>query len=62
MTEQEQVNMREASSQDSQLAERACQGDKVVIVNGGAPYVDLLPHVDTARLREPGRLKKKAGL
>lgn len=25
--------MREANSQDSQLAERACQGDKVVIVN-----------------------------
>ena len=56
MTELEQVNMREANSQ---LAERACQGDKVVIVNGGTPYVDLLHHVDTARLHEPGRLKKK---
>jgi antitoxin (DNA-binding transcriptional repressor) of toxin-antitoxin stability system len=59
MTEQEQVNMRKANSQ---LAERACQGDKVVIVNGGTPYVDLSPHVDTTHLREPGRLKKKVGL
>jgi len=59
VTERVQVNMREAKSQLSQLAERAWHGDKVVISKAGKPYVDLLPHVDSARLRKPGRLKGK---
>jgi antitoxin (DNA-binding transcriptional repressor) of toxin-antitoxin stability system len=51
--------MREAKSQLTQLAERAWHGDEVVILKDGKPYVDLLPHVDTTRLRKPGRLKGK---
>jgi antitoxin (DNA-binding transcriptional repressor) of toxin-antitoxin stability system len=47
--------MDEAKSQLSQLAERAWQGDKVVIVKDGKPYLDLLPHAP--RVRQPGRWK-----
>lgn len=59
MNELVQVNMHEAKSQLSQLAERAWHGDKVVIAKAGKPYLDLLPHVDTPRARKPGRLKGK---
>jgi hypothetical protein len=30
-----------------------------VIAKAGKPYQDLLPHVDTPRVRKPGRLKGK---
>ena len=59
MNELVQVNMHEAKSQLSQLAERAWHGDKVVIAKAGKPYLDLLPHVETSRARKPGRLKGK---
>ncbi|EJN29617.1 antitoxin of toxin-antitoxin stability system [Pseudomonas sp. GM78] len=59
MSELVQVNMREAKSQLSRLAERAWQGDKVVIAKAGKPYLYLLPHVETPRARKPGRLKGK---
>lgn len=59
MTELVQVNMREAKSQLSQLAERAWHGDEIVITKAGKPYLDLLPHIDTPRVRKPGRLKGK---
>ncbi|WP_339502821.1 type II toxin-antitoxin system prevent-host-death family antitoxin [Pseudomonas silesiensis] len=59
MSERVQVNMHEAQSQLSQLAERAWHGDTVVIIKDGKPYLDLLPHVDTPRARKPGRLKGK---
>ncbi|MDN4546886.1 MULTISPECIES: type II toxin-antitoxin system Phd/YefM family antitoxin [unclassified Pseudomonas] len=59
MNEVVQVNMHEAKSQLSQLAERVWRGDKVVIAKAGKPYLDLLPHVETPRARKPGRLKGK---
>jgi antitoxin (DNA-binding transcriptional repressor) of toxin-antitoxin stability system len=59
MSELIQVNMHEAKSQLSQLAERVWRGEKVVIAKAGKPYLDLLPHVDTPRERKPGRLKGK---
>ncbi|MGN8275385.1 type II toxin-antitoxin system Phd/YefM family antitoxin [Pseudomonas sp. SMV71] len=59
MSERVQVNMREAKSKLYQLAERAWRGDKVVITKGGKPYLHLRPHVDSSRIREPGRLKGK---
>jgi len=49
--------MHEAQSQLAHLAERAWRGDTVVITKDGKPYLNLLPHVDTARARKPGRLK-----
>jgi len=57
MTERLQVSMHEAQSQLAHLAERAWRGDTVVITKDGKPYLNLLPHVDTARARKPGRLK-----
>ena len=59
MNERVQVNMHEAQSQLSELAERAWHGDTVIIIKDGKPYLDLLPHVETSRARKPGRLKGK---
>lgn len=58
MNEWVQVDMREAKSQLSRLAEQAWRGDRVVITKAGKPYLDLLPHVEL-RARKPGRLKGK---
>jgi antitoxin (DNA-binding transcriptional repressor) of toxin-antitoxin stability system len=52
-----QVNMHEAKSKLSQLAEKAWSGDKVVIAKSGQPYLDLLPHKETTKERKPGRYK-----
>ncbi len=51
-----QVNMHEAKSQLSKLAEKAARGEKVVIARAGKPWVDLVPHRERKR-RVPGRLK-----
>lgn len=52
-----QVNMHEAKSQLSQLAERAWAGERVVIARAGKPYLDLVPHQPVSAARQPGRLK-----
>lgn len=57
MTDTIQVDMREAKAQLSQLAERVWGGERVVITKAGKPYLDLLPHQEVMRTRQPGRLK-----
>ena len=52
-----QVNMHEAKSQLSQLADRVWAGDRVVITRAGMPYLDLLPHQPQMLKRKPGSLK-----
>ncbi len=52
-----QVNMHEAKSNLSALAEKARQGEIVVIAKAGKPFVDLLPHKDRLIQRSPGRFK-----
>ena len=52
-----QVNMHEAKSQLSTLAEKVWQGETVVIAKAGKPYLDLLPHRENLQPRKPGRLK-----
>ncbi|MCF6178208.1 MAG: type II toxin-antitoxin system prevent-host-death family antitoxin [Geopsychrobacter sp.] len=52
-----QVNMHEAKSNLSALAEKARQGEIVVIAKAGKPFVDLLPHKDNHIPRKPGRFK-----
>lgn len=52
-----QVNMHEAKSQLSALAEKAWEGETVVIAKAGKPYLDLLPHKEGRRQRVPGRFK-----
>lgn len=52
-----QVNMHEAKSMLSALAEKAWQGETVVIAKAGKPYLDLLPHRGDRTPRKPGRFK-----
>jgi len=52
-----QVNMHEAKSQLSKLAEQVHQGETVVIAKSGKPYLDLVPHKETRVRRKPGRYK-----
>lgn len=52
-----QVNMHEAKSQLSKLGEKAWEGETVVIAKAGKPYLDLIPHRENVKPREPGRLK-----
>lgn len=52
-----QVNMHEAKSQLSQLAEKVWAGERVVIARAGKPYLDLMPHLPENKDRRPGRLK-----
>ena len=52
-----QINMHEAKSKLSQLAEKAWSGDTIVIAKAGKPYLDLIPHRETSKQRTPGRYK-----
>ena len=54
-----QVNMHEAKTRLSQLAEAAWRGDEVVIAKAGKPYLDLKPHVASTRPRIPGRYRRQ---
>ena len=48
-----QVNMHEAKSKLSALAEKAWEGETIVIAKAGKPYLDLVPHKE-GRQRTPG--------
>lgn len=52
-----QVNMHEAETRLSELAELVWRGEEVVITKAGKPYVDLKPHVASCIVRVPGRYK-----
>ena len=52
-----QFNMHEAKSQLSKLGELAWQGEKIVIAKAGKPYLELVPHREDRKPRQPGRLK-----
>ena len=52
-----QVNMHEAKSKLSALAEKAWEGETIVIAKAGKPYLDLIPHKEGCRRRTPGRFK-----
>jgi antitoxin (DNA-binding transcriptional repressor) of toxin-antitoxin stability system len=54
-----QVNMHEAKSSLSQLAEKAWAGDTIIIAKAGKPYLDLIPHKVISQPRKPGRYKGK---
>jgi antitoxin (DNA-binding transcriptional repressor) of toxin-antitoxin stability system len=51
------VNMHEAKSQLSKLAELAWKGERVIIAKAGKPYLDLIPHRAQPAPRKPGLLK-----
>ena len=52
-----QVNMHEAKSKLSALAEKVWRGETVVIAKAGKPYLDILPHQENRIQRKPGRFK-----
>lgn len=49
------VNVHEAKTQLSRLLERVAAGEEVIIGKAGRPVARLVPYVDTARPRVPGR-------
>ena len=52
-----QVNMHEAKSSLSKLAEKAWEGEEIVIAKAGKPYLDLVPHKPKLKPRVPGALR-----
>ena len=52
-----QVNMHEAKSQLSRLAELAWQGEEIVIAKAGKPYLRLTPYLAGGKERKPGALE-----
>jgi antitoxin (DNA-binding transcriptional repressor) of toxin-antitoxin stability system len=54
-----QVNMHEAKSRLSELAEKVLKGEKVVIARSGKPILDLIPHVEKKQFRIPGGYENK---
>jgi prevent-host-death family protein len=53
-----QVNMHDAKTHLSRLADRAAQGEEIVIARNGRPLVKLLPH---EWAREPRKLGLATG-
>ncbi|TQF00163.1 MAG: type II toxin-antitoxin system prevent-host-death family antitoxin [Spiribacter salinus] len=56
-----QINIHEAKSQLSRLAERVHKGETIVIAKAGKPCMDLVPHRVSA-VRRPGRFKGSIAL
>ncbi len=54
-----QVNMHEAKSRLSELAEMVLKGEKVVIAKAGKPILDLVPHIAEKKPRVPGGYEKE---
>lgn len=52
-----QLNIHEAKTQLSKLAERVLKGERVVIARSGKPCMDLVPHRSTEQRRKPGRYR-----
>lgn len=55
----ETVKIHKAKTTLSQLIERACQGEDIVIARGSKPLVRLVPLSDVRGNRKPGALKGK---
>ena len=51
-----QINIHEAKSQLSRLAERVNNGETIIIAKAGNPCMDLVPH-RVSPARRPGRFK-----
>jgi prevent-host-death family protein len=51
------ITIHKAKTTLSQLIERACQGEEIVIARGAKPLVRLVPLADVRGNRKPGILK-----
>lgn len=58
----EMVNMHEAKTHLSRLAERAAKGEEIVIARSGRPLAKLVPIGDERRPRKLGLWKGKVRL
>ena len=56
------VNMHEAKSNLSRLANMVQSGEKVIIAKSGRPYVELIPYSKPKKQRTFGLLKDKIKL
>ena len=56
------VNMHEAKSNLSRLANMVQSGEKVIIAKSGKPYVELIPYSKPKKQRTFGLLKDKIKL
>lgn len=56
------VNMHEAKTQLSKLAELAWKGERIIIAKAGKPYLDLIPHREKKPPRKRGLLKGKIAI
>jgi antitoxin (DNA-binding transcriptional repressor) of toxin-antitoxin stability system len=54
-----QVNMHEAKSQLSALAEKVLEGERVIIAKAGKPHLELIPYQPKQAIRKPGSFKGK---
>ena len=52
-----QLNIHEAKTQLSRLAERVLKGERIVIARAGKPCMDLVPHNQSSEPRKPGRYR-----
>jgi prevent-host-death family protein len=53
------VNIHEAKTHLSRLVERAAAGEEVIIGKAGRPMARLVPYVESARPRVPGRWRNR---
>jgi prevent-host-death family protein len=53
------VNVHEAKTQLSRLLERVAAGEEVIIGKAGRPVARLVPYVDSAHPRAPGRWRNR---
>ena len=51
------INMHQAKTHLSRLAERAHQGEEIILAKAGKPYAKLVPLEPRGRQRVPGLLK-----
>jgi prevent-host-death family protein len=53
------VNVHEAKTHLSRLLERVAAGEEVIIGKAGRPVARLVPYVDSAHPRAPGRWRNR---
>lgn len=53
------VNVHEAKTHLSRLLERVAAGEEVIIGRAGRPVARLVPYVQTAERRRPGRWRDR---
>jgi prevent-host-death family protein len=53
------VNVHEAKTQLSRLLERVAAGEEIIIGKAGRPVARIVPYVESAQRRSPGRWRNR---